>query len=701
MGPPLAFGPQAAKRAFLGAPRAAQALLVAGLLLVTVHSLLYAFQTDDAFISYRYARNAAAGYGLVFNPGGERVEGYTNFLWVLLLAAGRWIGLHPPEFAVVLSFVLTLAVWYLVTALLLSLNRPSWPWWVMGWGPLALSLTRSFAVWSTGGLETRLFEFLLLLGTLLAASAVLADQPGGRAAPLPGYLLGLAELARPEGLMLGAVVLGLSFPPMVTRPAHRRLWNLWTVSFVSVVISHFAFRLLYYHQLLPNTYYAKAAGRWWWGIGSRYLATFAIEYSAYLWIVPLLVGIGYLRRRGAAALATLLAATAVMQCLFVASVGGDHFEYRLIDIVPVCLIPLVHLGCGAMTERRGGRMLSALTCAIMILGLTVIPIATHLASPRDYVAGFPAESPKRSGVAALQASWPGRLWPASVILDTYQKNLIELTRHFVDIRQEEHKLFFERAEAQGRLLQRLVRDGSIPADTYAALDCVGAIPYLSDLRVLDRLGLTDSTVAHGKRGPWGTLAHDKRASFEYARARGVELWALHPVNLAWDVSEAYPVDELVGGNRFYFALTDETTALVCLLPQGLARTQPRFPRLTFRSTGAPAAVREYMVHAIAALRQRAESHPADLALRVRLAYWLLLTGRDSEAAEIAAATREAGRSSPEWWRVEALIALAGRDTALAAAGFSRAAALAREEGHDDLADHLARESSSLRAKVAN
>ena len=51
--------------------------------------------TDDAFISFRYARNLLEGHGLVFNPG-ERVEGYTNFLWVLELAA-LWglFGLRP------------------------------------------------------------------------------------------------------------------------------------------------------------------------------------------------------------------------------------------------------------------------------------------------------------------------------------------------------------------------------------------------------------------------------------------------------------------------------------------------------------------------------------------------------------------------------------------------------------------------------
>jgi hypothetical protein len=42
---------------------------------------------DDAMISMRYAQNLAAGDGLVWNPGGERVQGISNLGVTLLLAA--------------------------------------------------------------------------------------------------------------------------------------------------------------------------------------------------------------------------------------------------------------------------------------------------------------------------------------------------------------------------------------------------------------------------------------------------------------------------------------------------------------------------------------------------------------------------------------------------------------------------------------
>lgn len=58
--------------------------------------------SDDAFISFRYAQHLAEHGELVYNPG-EFVEGYTNFLWTLLMALGMKAGLEPEFFSHLLS----------------------------------------------------------------------------------------------------------------------------------------------------------------------------------------------------------------------------------------------------------------------------------------------------------------------------------------------------------------------------------------------------------------------------------------------------------------------------------------------------------------------------------------------------------------------------------------------------------------------
>ena len=83
-----------------------------GVALVCLLLLLLAwcnrFIQDDAFISLRYAHHFATDRGLSWNPG-ERVEGYTNFLWTVLLAAAFWLHLEPVIFSQLLG-VLTAAL---------------------------------------------------------------------------------------------------------------------------------------------------------------------------------------------------------------------------------------------------------------------------------------------------------------------------------------------------------------------------------------------------------------------------------------------------------------------------------------------------------------------------------------------------------------------------------------------------------------
>ena len=82
--------------AVLAAPVAVVA--VASLLLIAFASRFSDFVTDDAFITFRYAHNLLTGHGMVFNPG-ERVEGYTNFLWVLCSSVALFVGIDPETAA--------------------------------------------------------------------------------------------------------------------------------------------------------------------------------------------------------------------------------------------------------------------------------------------------------------------------------------------------------------------------------------------------------------------------------------------------------------------------------------------------------------------------------------------------------------------------------------------------------------------------
>ena len=159
----------------------------------------------DAFISFRYARNLLEGHGLVFNPG-EYIEGYSNFLWVLELAA-LWgvFGWRPEHTAMWLSVACTggtLAAMLWWVARLPGLPQRRLVAW-MAVGLVCSSAT--FAVWTTArGLETRQFTMCIVL-----AVVGLTLYPERRRALLGVSLsLAAAALTRPEGPLFAACCFG-------------------------------------------------------------------------------------------------------------------------------------------------------------------------------------------------------------------------------------------------------------------------------------------------------------------------------------------------------------------------------------------------------------------------------------------------------------------------------------------------------------
>ena len=81
------------------------------------HALIFDFLNDDAFISFRYADNLVEHGELVFNPGtGERVEGYTNFLWTILMALVLWCGEDPAVWSRILGVACAAGTLCVITA---------------------------------------------------------------------------------------------------------------------------------------------------------------------------------------------------------------------------------------------------------------------------------------------------------------------------------------------------------------------------------------------------------------------------------------------------------------------------------------------------------------------------------------------------------------------------------------------------------
>lgn len=171
------------------------AFAVPALVAVLARLLTGPHPIDDAYITFRYARNLAEGLGLVYNPG-EWVLGTTTPLWAVLLGAGYRVGFTDlPWLANGVSALCDAGS----VGLLVSFSVR------LGWRPLgaalvglAWALNPMSIAFATGGMETSLFVLMTLLALGLAAS--------GSSVWLAAGLAGLAVLVRPEGALLVAAV---------------------------------------------------------------------------------------------------------------------------------------------------------------------------------------------------------------------------------------------------------------------------------------------------------------------------------------------------------------------------------------------------------------------------------------------------------------------------------------------------------------
>ena len=226
-----------------------------GLVLLVVHNLrFWPWTLDDAFITFRYAENLVAGHGPVYNPG-ERVEGYTNFLWMLLLAGLHGLGADTVLAARLLGGLLALAG----TALLCVGDRiaPVLPRRVALAAALLATSSPLVTRWSMSGMEVS----LLLLLLLSAALVHLRDRaaPTSGQAVLLGGLCALASMTRPDAGLLFAALSADRLWQVWRHGARARLPHalLFGLTFGLLYGGYFAWRWSYYGWFLPNTFYVK------------------------------------------------------------------------------------------------------------------------------------------------------------------------------------------------------------------------------------------------------------------------------------------------------------------------------------------------------------------------------------------------------------------------------------------------------------
>ncbi|MFT5050473.1 MAG: arabinofuranosyltransferase [Chlamydiales bacterium] len=399
---------------------------------------------DDAYIFFRYVDNMLAGHGLTWNPGElghDRVEGYTSFLYVMLLAVPRALGAEP----VASSHLINIGLFIGVVAVAFRIMQRTFTGrrWSTLITPLLLASSAALGQSSRTGLEQMLFAFLVLV----ACNLHLATDQRLRSRILGGAAFGLVVLTRPEGLLAYGICASISLWDdrergigiAVTGEVKR------FIGLALVVLPHLAWRLWYYGEPLPNTYYAK------------------VGYSLANIERGLIGGLQFLTTFRGALPALALIAWAIAPpsrtgrtcaALLVGWIGYAAFFLGLSTWVASYTVPIDWL-------------------ALMTLGYSVTAIINQ---------------------RALRARLPLAMAGAFFLVANASPSVIRRVESDLPV---EVALVNARDEAMINgfiAIGEKLREIASPGDTVAVGAC-GAIPYLSGLVTYDTLGLNDKHIA--------------------------------------------------------------------------------------------------------------------------------------------------------------------------------------------------------------
>ena len=432
------------------------------------HAFSLRWLSDDAFASFRYARNWARGLGLVFNAH-ERVEGITNPLWTLGLGVLSRCGLEIQDMAIGIGIAA-----YIGCALCLlrtcdfakERERDS----LVPVGALLVVSDPDWATFATGGLETSVFSLSILSSYLLAWEVKDLRKAGG----LAGLAAAITGMLRPDGALF---VLPLAFAFWGNR--RKGLVSYLAVSLPLLGAFH-VWRHNYYGSWLPNTYYAKSALVSWWSQGLVYLGYFALRHAAVLGLTSVL-SLAVLfsavanRRANRPSLARsvshpLVVAWTMMlvYVLSVVRVGGDFMYARL--LVPV--LPLLALAFQ--------KSLGSVLCTRPLVYSSV------------------------GGIVAVVTF----VWPCPVDTDIVAHHGI------VDERAYYQSGFADTIDYLANHLSQCIRGYPVRAAIYGGelrLAYSAQIPYAIEAHA----GLTDPVIAHKPIGSRQRVGHEKSADASY------------------------------------------------------------------------------------------------------------------------------------------------------------------------------------------
>lgn len=451
---------------------------ILGILLFAAHAWYLRCVAEDAFISFRYAKHLAQGAGLVWNLGESPIEGYTNFLWTLLCALFERLNLDTPACAQGTGiFFGILSLIYLGKMMALVPGIQTWQKWLPS---LLYALCGPCVTWAGSGMETALFTWLLLA----TGYYFLAYQTSGQINLLAKtyVLLLLSVLTRPEGLILFAVLLFHSWNHPAFSTSKKTLLRA-NLLFIILITAYVAWKLWYFGDILPNTFYAKTGGHWHQVrrglIYSGYFSLFFLFpllplWALSIWEKPLMDQPQPFK---------LFQPLFYLYTLYIIAVGGDYMAmFRF--FVP--LLPWIYLGTSIALIPAMNSALESRSKSLLLASLVILAAAATL------LQSTPLEEKLFNQPRFQHGNYRG------VQLERWHASRLALIGHYFN--EVKHS-----------------------SDESLLVNAIGAIGYYADLKINDIYGLVDPVIAHqkssGKPIGSGFPGHEKKGDWGYLLSR--------------------------------------------------------------------------------------------------------------------------------------------------------------------------------------
>jgi hypothetical protein len=460
--------------------------LISGLILTIgfIHAYHYAFVNDDAFISFRYADNFNHGLGLVYNKS-EHVEGFTNFLWTMIIAASMQLSFDPVASSTALGIIFyagTLFIFILISRRYQTKQGSSFSSLFVPLTSLALALNRDFNVYATSGLETSMYTFFIA-----ASFFAISLDFKKRNVIVAGIFALLTLLTRPDGAIFFGCVVIYFF--IINQDRWKNIFYFILPSII-IFIPYWIWRYNYYDFFFPNSFYAKSIYLPYYSQGIEYVWLYLkTYYGLFILFIPIVIlllkhGKNFAKfisqqkqKPGRDIILAIMFSVAYI--IFVIRIGGDFMHARF--LIPVT--PFLYL----IVERfilSINRLSLRYAAAVFIILSTIFRYDLYT---KEISVGY--------------------------VVDEYQYYTPE---------------HLKKAKQFGCELKRYFKD--LPA-RFAFSGAQARVIYYAELQyAMEALtGLTDTALAHYQIKERSRPGHEKNASLEFLKKKKINFY-IGPVN---------------------------------------------------------------------------------------------------------------------------------------------------------------------------